>query len=47
MSPAAFGALTLRSVRLFSPEAPGRRKMDPAGAPCSLRALSLNGGVHF
>ena len=35
MSPAAFGALTLRCVRLVSPEAPGRRKMEPAGTPCS------------
>ena len=35
MSPAAFGALTLRCVRLVSPEAPGRRKMIPTGAPYS------------
>ena len=35
MSPAAFGALTLRCVRLVSPEAPGRRKMEPTGTPCS------------
>ena len=35
MSPAAFGALTLRCVRLVSPEAPGRHETRPAGAPCS------------
>ena len=35
MSPAAFGALTLRSVRFLSPEAPGRHETRPAGAPCS------------
>ena len=45
LSPAAFGALTLRSVRLISPEAPGWREMDPTGTPCSLRAFSLDGGV--
>ena len=45
MSPAAFGALTLRCVRLISPEAPGWREMDPTGTPCSLRAFSLDGGV--
>ena len=47
LSPAAFGALTLRCVRLISPEAPGRHKMEPAGTPYSLRAFSLSGGVHF
>ena len=35
MSPAAFGAVTLRCVRLVSPEAPGRHETRPAGAPCS------------
>ena len=35
VSPAAFGALTLRCVRLVSPEAPGRHETRPAGAPCS------------
>ena len=35
MSPAAFGALTLRCVRLVSPEAPGWREMIPTGAPYS------------
>ena len=45
MSPAAFGALTLRCVRLVSPEAPGWREMEPTGTPCSLRAFSLDGGV--
>ena len=35
MSPAAFGALTLRCVRLVSPEAPGWREMIPTGTPCS------------
>jgi len=35
VSPAAFGALTLRSVRFLSPEAPGRHETRPAGAPCS------------
>ena len=47
MSPAAFGALTLRSVRLLSPEAPGWREMIPAGTHCSLKAFSLGGGVHL
>lgn len=47
MSPAAFGALTLRCVRLVSPEAPGWREMDPTGTPCSLRAFSLDGGVYI
>ena len=45
MSPAAFGALTLRCVRLVSPEAPGWREMIPTGAPYSRWALSLDGGV--
>ena len=35
MSPAAFGAVTLRCVRLVSPEAPGWHETRPAGAPCS------------
>lgn len=47
MSPAAFGALTLRSVRFLSPEAPGWHETHPAGAPCSLRALSLGGGWYI
>ena len=45
LSPAAFGALTLRSVRLVSPEAPGWREMIPTGMPYSLWAFSLDGGV--
>ena len=40
LSPAAFGALTLRCVRLISPEAPGWREMIPTGAPYS-RGRSL------
>ena len=47
MSPAALGALTLRSVRFLSPEAPGWRETHPTGAPYSLRALSLGGGWYI
>ena len=47
VSPAAFGAITLRSVRLLSPEAPGWRELCPAGTPYSLRAFSLDGGAHI
>ena len=32
---ALLGAVTLRCVRLVSPEAPGRHETRPAGAPCS------------
>lgn len=46
--PAALCAVTLRCVRLLSPEAPGRLEKPSAGTPCSpKRAFSLGGIVCF
>jgi len=48
LSPAALCAVTLRRVRLISPEAPGRLEKPSAGTPCShKRAFSLGGIACF
>ena len=47
LSPAAFGALTLRSVRFTFAGSSGVARNGPDRNALQLEALSLNGGVHF